>query len=90
MRRNAELAETVAWPTITHDLSGRSLDAQAQWTLAATLLAMSNAALKGLTLRHTQAVVDHLRIAARSSSVPEELRHACDRLSDLWRTIDLQ
>lgn len=70
-------------------LSARKLDVRIEWALAAALQAMSSSALDGPTLRHIQSVVDHLRFIAHSQTAPEQLRHVCDKLSDLWWTIDL-
>lgn len=74
----------------THQLSGRALDVQTEWALAVALQTMSASALDGLSLRRTQAVVDHLRIVAGCRSVSMELSATCNKISELWRTNDLQ
>jgi len=74
----------------THQLSGRTLDVQTEWALAVALQTMSASALDGLSLRRTQAVVDHLRIVAGCRSVSMGLSATCNKLSTLWQAIDLQ
>lgn len=72
-----------------HNLSARTLDVQAEWALSVALQTMTMSALDGMSSRRTQAVVDHLEAAATEKSISLELRLACDKLADVWRTIDL-
>jgi hypothetical protein len=51
---------------------------------------MSDSALIGFSTHRTQAVVDHLRMAAGNPSISMELRIVCAKLSSFWQTIDLQ
>jgi hypothetical protein len=72
-----------------HRLSARDLDVQTEWALAIALQSMSVSALNGLSVWRTQSIIDHLRAAAASSSISMDLRLTCDKLFDVWRTIDL-
>ena len=63
---------------------------QVGWSLAVALTAMSDAALNGLSIRRTQAVVDHLACVAANEAVTQRLRAACDRLIYFWEDIHLQ
>jgi hypothetical protein len=68
----------------------RRMDVQTEWALAVVLQVMSDSALNGLSVRRTQAVIDHLRMAAKCPSISMELSATCDKLCCLWQTIDLQ
>lgn len=65
------------------------IDTQTAWALAVAMQAMSASALEGFSVQRTQAVVEHLRTAAEAHTAGTELRTTCERLCDLWETIDL-
>ncbi|WP_334188336.1 hypothetical protein [Noviherbaspirillum sp.] len=65
----------------------RRLDVQ--MALAVVLQSMSHSAVEGLTLRRTQAVVEHLRALATSPIVSSELRDTCRELGKVWQSIDV-
>jgi len=73
-----------------HKLTDQMREESAEWSLAVALTAMSDAALHGLSLRRTQAMVDHLSSVAANEGVAPPLRDACDKLVDFWENIHLQ
>jgi hypothetical protein len=72
-----------------HRLS-RNLDVRIEWSLAVVLQTMTASRLNGLTVRRTQAVVEHLRTVAESQAISMELRRTCAHLSKSWQSIELQ
>jgi hypothetical protein len=61
---------------------------EVQMALAVVLQSMSHSALEGLTLRRTQAVIEHLRALAKPPIISDELRGTCSKLGTLWQSID--
>ena len=75
---------------ILHKLTDQMCEERVEWSLAVALTAMSDAALHGLSIRRTQAIVDHLAVIAADGAVTQQLRHACDKLIYFWEDIHLQ